>query len=57
MAGRALTIWHFHGTSTDGVPLYVRLAGLALGACVAVGRFLRGFLQTDPIFLHGSHRP
>ena len=57
MAGRALTIWHFHGTSSEAVPLHVRLAGLALGTFATVGRFLRALLQVDPVFLHGSFRP
>jgi hypothetical protein len=57
MAGKAITIWHFHGVSSDAIPLHVRLAGLSLAACFAVGRFLRAFLEADPIFLHGSYRP
>ena len=51
MSSRVAAIWHFHHAGVDAEPWYEVVFRSGLEGLRAVGRFVRAFLEVEPIFL------
>jgi hypothetical protein len=51
MASRVAAVWHFHHAEVYAEPWYEVVLRVGLKGLQAIGRFVRAFLEVEPIFL------
>ncbi len=51
MASRVAAVWHFHHSAADAEQRHEVVFRYSLKSLQAVGRFVRAFLEVEPIFL------
>lgn len=51
MSSRVAAVWHFHHAQVDSEPWYEVVLRFGLKGLQAIGRFVRAFLEVEPIFL------
>jgi hypothetical protein len=51
MSSRVAAVWHFHNSAVEARKWHEVVFRSGLNTFLAVGRFVRAFLEVEPIFL------
>jgi hypothetical protein len=51
MSSRVAAVWHFHHSAADARKWHQVVFHTGLSSLQAIGRFVRAFLEVEPIFL------